>query len=132
MQNKPYRLGPVAVPSTPTNLLLPGTTTGGINTTGSSTYGFLYVLMYHLRVVNTDTANPHWISLFVGGSTGTVLADTIFWYKTQIPEANNSDGEDNFDDWYGRCRFDQSEYLVMVADAPNVLVIQGEGEIGLY
>ena len=122
MQNKPFRLGPTALGAAAANLLNPGTTTGGVNST-SDPYGELYILLTHIRAVN-KTNTPQSVSLFIG-ATGASAAGTEFaWAGTVIP-ANSAL------DWYGRVRLDTADFLTGLAGASASVTLEAEGEIGV-
>ena len=59
--NKTVRFGPVPVTNAVTNILNPGTTTGGVNMPSGSN---LYFIIKHIRFVN-KTAASHTISAFI-------------------------------------------------------------------
>lgn len=120
MQNKPFRLGPIAVTNAVTNALNPGTTTGGVN---SGTPENLYIILTHMRATN-KTAAPHTISTYIG-ATGGSAAGTEFPWNGKVVPANDSV------DWYGRVRMDVADFLTMIADANTSIVLQAEGEIGV-
>ncbi len=48
MQQKPFRFGPLALTNAAANILNPGTTTGGVNSTASP-YGNLRIILTHIR-----------------------------------------------------------------------------------
>lgn len=121
--NKPFRFGPVAMSNTlTTNILNPGTTTGGVAST-SAPYDKLFILLRHIRIVN-KTAGAVTFSLWLG-ATGSNTAGTEF-IGTGVSVAANS-----YFDWYGGCRLDTTDFLVGGASAATSLSIQGEGEIGV-
>lgn len=120
MQNKRFRFGPLALSNTlTTNILNPGTTTGGVNA-GSSPQ---YILLRHVRIVN-KTASPASFSLYLG-ATGANAAGTEFIGTAKTVPAND------YIDWYGEVRIDSTDFLVGGASAATSLTIQGEGEIGV-
>lgn len=120
MQNKPFRLGPVAVANSIGNICNPGTTTGGVNGGGS---GSLYIILTHVRVLN-KTAGAVTFAAYIG-ATGGSAAGTEFIGKDQSVAANS------YVDWYGKVRLDVADFLTMVASAATSLVVTGEGEIGV-
>lgn len=120
-QNKKFRFGPIALTNTlTTNLLNPGTITGGVNM-GS---GNMFILLNHLRVVN-KTGGAVTVSLWIG-ATGANAAGTEFaWQGTSVP-ANS------YLDWFGApMRLDTTDFLVGGAGAATSLSLQGEGEYGV-
>lgn len=124
MQNKPFRFGPIALTNTlTTNILNPGTTTGGVNCTAAP-YDKLRILLTHIRVVN-KTAGAVTFSLYLG-ATAANAAGTEFIGTAQSVAANSAY------DWYGRVPLDTADFLVGGASANTSLTIEGEGEIGIY
>lgn len=123
MQNKVFRFGPIALTNTlTTNILNPGTTTGGVNST-SSPYGNLRILLTHIRIVN-KTGSAATVSLWIG-ATGANAAGTEFAFQAYSVAANS------FVDWYGRIPFDVADFLVGGSGTSTALSIEGEGEIGV-
>ncbi len=121
MQSKAFRFGPVAMSATlTTNILNPGTTTGGVNSTASP-YGNLRVILTHIRVVN-KTGGAVTVSLWVGGTGGNVAGTEFAWQGYSVP-ANS------YVDWYGRMPLDVADFLVGGANVGTSLTIEGEGEI---
>lgn len=121
-QNKPFRFGPIALTNTlTTNLLNPGTTTGGVN---AGTPQNLFFLLKHLRVVN-KTGGAVTVSLWMGATGGNVAGTEFEWQATSVP-ANS------FLDVYPvNCRMDVSDFLVGGAGAATSLTLQGEAEVGI-
>lgn len=120
MQNKPFRVGPVALTTTlTTNILNPATITGGVN--GGS--GNLYLLITHIRIVN-KTGSAATASFWIG-ATGANAAGTEF-LGIGLSVAANSPY-----DWYGRLRLDTSDFLVGGAGTATALSFEAEGEIGV-
>ena len=120
MQNRPFRLGPVALSNTlTTNILNPGTVTGGVGVGTPNTF----IILTHIRIVN-KTAGAVTFSLWLG-ATGGNAAGTEF-IGTAISIAAN----DAFD-WYGRVLLKTTDFLVGGASAATSLTIQAEGEIGI-
>jgi hypothetical protein len=123
MQNTPFRFGPLALTNTlTTNILNPGTTTGGVACT-SAPFDKLYLLIKHIRIVN-KTAGAVTFTLYLG-ATGANAAGTEFIGTAQSVAANSSY------DWFGAVRLGQADFLVGGASANTSLTIQGEGEIGV-
>ncbi len=121
-QNKAVRFGPIALTNTlTTNILNPGTTTGGVGMPGTSTN--LYFLIKHLRILN-KTSGAVTFSLYIG-ATGANLAGTEFLGLGKSVPAND------YVDWYGMLTMDIADFLVGGASAGTSLVIQGEGELGV-
>ena len=126
MQNSPFRFGPLALTNTlTTNILNPGTTTGGVAST-SAPYDKLYILLKHIRIVN-KTAGAVTFSLYIG-ATGANAAGTEFIGTAQSVAANSAY------DWNAGgpgLRLGTADFLVGGASAATSLTIEGEGEIGV-
>lgn len=122
MQQKPFRFGPLALTNAAANLLNPGTTTGGVNSTGSP-YANLRIILTHIRIVN-KTAGAVTYSLYIG-ATGATAAGTEFMGTVKSIAAIS------VEDWYGRIPLDVADFLVGLASANTSLTIEGEGEIGV-
>lgn len=121
MTNSPFRLGPLALTNTyTTNILNPGTTTGGVNGSGS---GNLYILLTHIRVLDKSGAGGTF-RLYIG-ATGANAAGTEFM------GINTSVAANSYVDWYGRLLLKVTDFLVGGASAGTTLTIQAEGEIGV-
>jgi hypothetical protein len=121
--NKSFRFGPVALSNTlTTNILNPGTTTGGVAST-SAPYSNLRIIIRHIRIVN-KTAGAVTFSLYIG-ATGANAAGTEFMGTAYPVPANSAV------DWYGGMPLDVADFLVGGASAATSLTIQGEGEIGV-
>jgi hypothetical protein len=122
MQNKSVRFGPVALTTTlTTNVLNPGTTTGGTGMPSNSNN--LYFLIKHIRIVN-KTGNAATFSLWIG-ATGANAAGTEFMGTTLSVAANS------YVDWYGQIRLDASDFLVGGSNTAAALTFQAEGEVGV-
>lgn len=120
MQNKPFRVGPVALLTTlTTNIINPGSITGGTN--GGS--GNLYILLNHIRLVN-KTGSAATASFWIG-ATGANAAGTEFLGQGLSVAANSPY------DWYGRVRLDAADFLVGGAGTATALSFEAEGEIGV-
>lgn len=120
--NKVVRFGPVALTNTvTTNVLNPGTTTGGVGMPGTSTN--LYFIIRHIRIVN-KTAGAVTCSFFIG-ATGASAAGSEFLGITLSVAA------DSAYDWYGILRLDVADFLVGYASANTSLSFEAEGEIGV-
>lgn len=122
MQNKPVRFGPVALSATlTTNILNPGTTTGGVGMPATS--GNLYYLIKHIRIVN-KTATAATASMWIG-ATGANAAGTEFMAQGLSVPANS------YVDWYGVLTLDVADFLVGGAGTAAALTIEMEGELGV-
>ena len=97
MQNKRLHINPIALTGTlATTLIEPGTTAESGNT--GYTVGKAYILIRHIRVVNT-TAGALALSLFVGAAAA-AAAGTEFAFPASVIPANG------YVDWYGELRLD--------------------------
>src|ERR1700722_3857342 len=103
-QNKTVRFGPVALSATlTTNILNPGTTTGGVGMPATS--GNLYFIIKHIRIVNI-TAGAVTFTLCVGATGATASSSNAFMgFGLSVP-ANS------YVDWYGLLRLDAADFLV--------------------
>ena len=119
--NKTFRFGPIALTNTlTTNILNPGTTTGGVNSgTGSN----LYIILKHIRIVN-KTAGAVTCSFWLGATGANAAGTEVIGQGLSVP-ANS------YIDWYGLLRLDPADFLVGGAGAATSLSIEGEGEIGI-
>lgn len=121
--NKIVRFGPVALTTTlTTNILNPGTTTGGVGMPATSTN--TYFVLRHVRITNV-TAGAVTFTLAIGttGVTAT-SANSFIGFGTSIP-ANS------YVDWYGMVRMDVADFLVGGAGTTTALTFEAEGEIGI-
>ena len=120
--NKIVRFGPVALTNTlTTNILNPGTTTGGVGMPATSTN--LYFVVRHIRIVN-KTAGAVTFSLWLGATGGNVAGTEVI--GTALSVAANSAF-----DWYGMLRLDVADFLVGGASASTSLTFEAEGELGV-
>ena len=120
--NKAVRFGPVTLTNTlTTNILNPGTTTGGVGMPLTSTN--LYFILRHLRVIN-KTATAATVSRWIGGSGANTAGTEFAWQATSVP-ANG------YLDWYGAGRLDAADFLVGGAGAATALTLSGEGDLGV-
>src|SRR5690349_20136795 len=104
MQARPFRAGPIALTTTlTTNLLQPGTTTGGVNCT-SAPNDKLTLIITHIRITN-KTGSAATVSLWLGGTGGSAAGTEFAWQGKSVP-ANDSI------DWYGRLPMSTSDFLV--------------------
>lgn len=118
MQAAPFRLGPVALTNTlTTNILNPGTCTGGVN---SGTRN-LVIKLNHIRIVN-KTAGAVTCSFWLG-ATGANAAGT------EVIGQGLSVAANSYEDWYGELVLRVADFLVGGASAATSLSIEGEGEI---
>lgn len=124
MQMKPFNFGPLAMSSTyTTNILNPGTTTGGTNAT-SAPYDKTWILLRHIRVTNI-TAGSVSFRLFKDGTGGNTAGKELAYGK--VVPAN-----DYVDLWFtDPLVLTTSDFLVGGASAATSLTIQGEGQVGV-
>jgi hypothetical protein len=95
-------------------------TPGGVGFTGTQPY----VILKHIRLMNTDTASTHTVTLYKGASATATPG-------TEFGEGKLSIAAQGFADWYGQARFDSADYLVGIADTAKVITINMDAEIGL-
>ena len=120
--NKLVRFGPVALTTTlTTNILNPGTTTGGTGMPATSTN--LYFVLRHIRIVN-KTVSAATFSLFIGATAGNVAG-------TEFMGIGNSVPANSFVDWYGALPMDVADFLVGGAGTTLALTFEAEGELGV-
>jgi hypothetical protein len=124
MAAKEFRFGPIALTTTmTTNLLNPGTTTGGVNAS-SSPYDKTKISLRHIRIVN-KTAGAVTFSLWLG-LTGANTAGTEVIGQGLSVAANSAY------DWYAGAPglvLHTVDFLVGGASANTSLSIQGEGTV---
>lgn len=121
--NKAFRFGPIALTTTmTTNLLNPGTTTGGVNASAAP-YDKTRITLKHVRVVN-KTAGAVTFSLWLGATGANAAGTEVIGQALSVP-ANS------YVDWYGSLPMDTADFLVGGASANTSLSIEGEGEIGI-
>ena len=94
MQNRRIYLPPQAANTTTTTVLIDPTITSTAGSTGLGTIPQVYILLRHIRAVNTS-ATPYTVTMFYG--TANTLA--AIWSAAQV--AGNS-----YLDWYGELRID--------------------------
>lgn len=117
----PFRFGPLYLTTTyTTNILNPGTTTGGVNSTGAP-YDKLKILLRKIRIVN-KTGSAATFRLFIDATGGNTGGKEFLGYDQSV--AANS-----FFEWVGLLPMAQADFLVGGSDTATALVIEGEGEI---
>jgi hypothetical protein len=121
--NKIVRFGPVVLSNTlTTNILNPGTTTGGVGMPASSTN--TYFVLRHVRITNV-TATPATFTMCIGATGATASSSNSFMgFGTSVP-ANS------YVDWYGMVRLDTADFLVGGAGTATALTFEAEGELGI-
>ena len=121
MQNTPFNVGPLALTNTyTTNIMNPGTTTGGTNGGGSKN---LFIILNHVHILN-KTGGAVTFKLYKG-ATGANAAGTEF-LGTDVSVPANS-----YVDFYGEWLFKVADFLVGGASAATSLTFEAEGEIGV-
>jgi hypothetical protein len=117
----PFNLGPLALTNTyTTNIMNPGTTTGGVAGGGSRN---LYIILNHIHILN-KSGGAVTFRLFKG-ATGANTAGTEFMgYDVSIAASS-------YVDFYGEWLFKVADFLVGGASASTSLTIEAEGEIGV-
>ena len=120
--NKVTRWGPVALSSTlTTNILNPGTTTGGVGMNGTDNN--LYFVIRHIRIVN-KTAGAVAASFWLGLTGANTAGTEVIGQGLSVP-ANS------YIDWFGLLRLNTVDFLVGGASAATSLSFEAEGEIGV-
>jgi hypothetical protein len=122
MQNRPLRVGPVALTATLSTTIL--------NTALSALAGPVgyvqtqpYAILTHIRVVNKSNASAN-VSLYIG-ATGASAAGTEFAFNAYPV------GSFSYVDWYGRVRLESTDFLTGGASSVTALTFEAEGEVGL-
>jgi hypothetical protein len=130
--NKIVRTGPVALTTTTTtNILNPGTTTGGTGMPLTSTN--LYMVLRHIRITNkTATAAQCalWLGLTAANTAGTEFAFGGVASAGALTRGVSIPGQ-SYVDWYGQVRLDAADFLVGGSDTTTALTFEAEGEIGV-
>lgn len=121
-QNKQVRFGPVALTTTlTTNILNPGTTTGGTGMPATS--GNLYFIIKHLVIANT-TSGALTASLWLG-STGTNSQGAALKFQATTIPANS------YIESYDVLTLDVADFLVGGGSSATALTLFAEGEVGI-
>lgn len=120
-QLKPVRFGPIALTNTTTtNLLNPGTLTGGVNMPSGAN---LFFLIRKVRIVN-KTAGAVTCSFWLGATGANAAGTEVIGQGLSVP-ANS------YVDVFCQLRLDVADFLVGGASANTSLSFQAEGEIGV-
>jgi hypothetical protein len=131
--NKIFRRGPLFLTTTTTtNILNPGTTTGGVGTTASP-YGNLYVVLRKIRVTNRTTSSAKF-ALWLGATGANVDGTEFLWSGLASAGALTQGvtiGPNSFVEEFGLWRFDVADFLVGGADTASALTFEAAGEIGI-
>lgn len=121
--NTRFKAGPIALTTTlTTNILNPGTTTGGVNAT-SAPFDKLYIILQHMRVVN-KTGSAATVSLWMGATGANAAGTEFIWLATSI-------AANYYDQWYGNYRMGQADFLVGGSGTATALSITLMGEVGI-
>jgi hypothetical protein len=130
--NKIVRFGPTALTTTTTtNLLNPGTTTGGTGMPANS--GNLYFIIRHIRITN-KTASAAQAALWLGATgANTAGTEVILGGAASAGSLTRgvSIGAQSYVDWYGQLRMDTADFLVGGSDTGSALTFEAEGELGV-
>lgn len=134
MQQKPVRVGPVALTTTTTtNILNPPTLTGGTGLAGAN--ASTTMLLTHIRVTNKTNAAAFfalWLGATGANAAGTeVVAGGAATAGALNANTGVSVPANGVFDWYGRLRIDVADFLVGGASAATALTFEAEGEIGI-
>lgn len=120
MQNRPLRVGPVALSATlTTNIFTPGQAGAGVGDGNLK----LYAILNHIRIVNKTATNAT-CSFWLGASATNLAGTEVIGIGLQVP-ANS------YVDYYGKLFVNYGDYLVGGASAGTTLTFTAEGEIGL-
>lgn len=130
--NKDVRFGPVALTTTTTtNILNPGTTTGGIGMPATSTNLFFFIRK--IRVVN-KTASAASFALWVG-ATGANAAGTEVVFGGAASAGALTQGvsvpANSFVEAVCALTLDVADFLVGGAGTATALTLEAEGQIGI-
>ncbi len=131
--NKPFNLNVALTTTTTTNILNPGTTTGG--TGMGSLNGNLYFIVTHIRLVNKTNAAA--FCALWKGATGANTAGTEFAFAGAATAGalNANTGvsvpANSYVDWYGRVPFYTADFLVGGCATATAVTLNLEGEIGV-
>jgi len=83
-----------------------------------------YAIHNHIRVMNQLTTSAINVTLYKGTTLTTAAGSQFALASVSIqPQA--------FVDWYGKERFDSTDYLTGLASLPLAAIINMEGEIGI-
>ncbi len=120
MQNRPLRIGPVALTTTlTTNILNPAAAGSGVGYTPTASY----IILRHIRIVN-KTAIAASFSLWLGATGANAAGTEVVGSGKSVPAYD-------YIDWYGAMRLDAADFLVGGAGTATALTLTAEGEVGL-
>lgn len=119
--NKPFKLV-VALSSTlTTNILSPGTTTGGVG----SPAGNLFIIVKHIRVVNKHASTAATFSLYLGATGANAAGTEVMGFGRAVAVGG-------YDEWFPQnLRLEAADFLVGGSNTATALTICIIGEIGL-
>lgn len=132
--NKLVHFGPVALTTTTTtNILNPGTTTGGTGMPSTSTN--TYFVLRHVRIVN-KTATSANVALWLGATGANTAGTEVIAGGTATAGALDANrgiavAGQSFFEWFGALSMDVADFLVGGASAATTLTFEAEGEIGI-
>ena len=123
MQNKPFKLGPLALTTTLTTNIL----NTGAGARATPPVGFVdtvsYIKLYRIRIVN-KTASAATFSLWEGATGANAAGTELIGTGYSIP-ANS--GQDFFGPWL----FYSADFLVGGSNTATALTLEASGEIGV-
>ena len=121
MQNRKFNSGPIALTTSPANLVAAPTLTGGVNFGGATA---CYLIVEHITIVNT-TGSAATFTMYVGATGGSAAGTQTIGVATSV--AANSRHE-----WSGRMALSSAQFLTGLASAAsNTLIVTITGEIGV-
>jgi len=123
MQNKIFNYEPAVINSAalaPVNLL----NYSVLNTATGLTASQPYMILKHIRLLNSLTTAPVIVSLYKGASLSSSAATSFAFSSVSIPASS-------YVDWYGQARFDSADFLVGAANLATATIVNIDGEVGL-
>lgn len=124
--NKLITIGPIALTTTTSTLLVrPSATSPGQATGVTTTATNVQITIRHLRIVNTS-ATAGSVSLFVGAAAANTAGTEFLGSALAI--AGNS-----FTEWFGALRLATGDTALALNGGANAatFTLEGEGEIGI-
>lgn len=82
-----------------------------------------YIIVTHVRIVNNDSSN-HTVKFFKGATAGSAGGTEVFWPNGYTLSSGQ------FQDWYGKVRFDAADFLSGLADTGSKVTYNIDAEIG--
>lgn len=120
MQNKPFKMSVDLTAVTTTNILNPGTITGGVGMGA----GNLRIIVTQVRATNRD-ATARTVSLWVGATGANAAGTAAFGMQGKSIPPNDSVS------WYGRKALEVTDFVVGGASVASQVTLEIEGEIGV-